>query len=101
MTQEFQFDGTIQWLRSIATGMEFPNLVFRGDVDYVTSGLVSLTSIKSQEILTTVHLPSEVYLHDRAHFAKDWVIWGRVSTFDKGILLDTERSFAAESNLET
>ena len=64
------FDGTIQWLRSPASGKVFPHLVFRGDVDFVTSGLVSLTSVDSSEIVATLHLPEEAYLYERPEFAK-------------------------------
>lgn len=64
------FDGTILWLRSTATGKVFPHLVFRGDVDFVTSGLVSLTSIDSSAVVATWHLPEEIYLFERPEFAK-------------------------------
>ena len=69
MARERLFDGTIQWLKSAATGKTFPHLVFRGDVDYVTSGLVVLTSAESLEVVATLHLPEEIYLHERLGFA--------------------------------
>ena len=70
MPTDLHFDGTIQWLSSTATGKTFPNLVFRGDVDFVTSGLVALTSTSKTEIVATTFQPEEVYLHDRPEFAE-------------------------------
>lgn len=71
MTRDRRFDGTIQWLRSAATGKVFPHLVFRGDVDFVTSGLVSLTSVDASEIVAELHLPEEIYLRERPESAKE------------------------------
>ncbi|WP_461507153.1 hypothetical protein [Rhodopirellula baltica] len=47
----WSFDGTISWLRSCNTDREFPILVFRGDVDFATAGLASLTSVNRYEIV--------------------------------------------------
>ena len=47
----WSFDGKISWLRSLETGREFPLLVFRGDVDFATSGLASLTSVDYPEVV--------------------------------------------------
>jgi len=70
MSQNRTFDGTVQWLESHASGKIFPNLVFRGDVDFVTSGLISLTSITRNEIVATMFLPEECCLYDRPDFSK-------------------------------
>ena len=70
MQSERQFDGTIQWLKSASSGRLFPNLVFRADVDFATSGLVALTSTAGTEIVITLFIPEECYLYDRPEFAK-------------------------------
>ncbi len=54
------FDCTVQWLRSLNTGREFPNLVFRADVDFATSGMISLTSGDRPEVVA-VMLTSDEY----------------------------------------
>ncbi len=60
------FDGTISWLRSVNTGREFPLLVFRGDIDYATSGLASLTSIERPEVVAIALTGEEFNADDTA-----------------------------------
>jgi hypothetical protein len=45
--------GFVQWVRSAASNREFPVLVFSADVDFVTEGMVSLTSVERNEVIAT------------------------------------------------
>jgi hypothetical protein len=49
-----RFPGYVQWVRSASSEREFPVLVFSADVDYVTAGMVSLTSVERNEIVATM-----------------------------------------------
>ena len=46
--------GFIQWTRSVRGTVKFPVLVFSADVDFVTAGMVSLTSMKRAEVVATM-----------------------------------------------
>ncbi len=46
--------GYIQWVRSSHTHREFPVLEFCADVDFVTLGMVSLTSTERHEVVVTM-----------------------------------------------
>ena len=45
--------GYVQWVRSATSNREFPVLVFSADVDFVTEGMVSLTSVERNEVIAT------------------------------------------------
>lgn len=66
----WSFDGTISWLRSCSTDREFPILVFRGDVDFATAGLASLTSVDLQEIVAFALTDSEFNADDASMYEK-------------------------------
>jgi hypothetical protein len=46
--------GYVQWARSSSSNREFPVLVFAADVDFVTDGMVSLTSVERNEVVATM-----------------------------------------------
>ena len=50
---------SIVWCRSEHTGREFPIARFSGDVDYVTDGFESLTSINGPEVVITTLTSAE------------------------------------------
>jgi hypothetical protein len=50
---------TIMWLKSHATGKQFPVVEFSADTDMVTAGWVSLTSVLGPALVVTRFLPHE------------------------------------------
>ena len=45
------YPGYVSWLRSKATGREFPIFVFSADTDMATNGLISFTSADGNELI--------------------------------------------------
>ena len=72
------FDCTVHWLRSLKTGSEFPDLVFRADVDFATSGMMSLTSVDRPEVVAVMLSSDEYNTPDFA--AGCWACENRVNT---------------------
>ena len=59
-----QIPGYIQWARNSRKQREFPILVFSAGVDFVTEGMLSLTSTKHREVVATMATEQEWKQYD-------------------------------------
>jgi hypothetical protein len=62
--------GYFIWLKSLKTNKIFPHLIFSADVDYVTNGMVSLTSECKNEIVMTHLMPDEFISENESDLAQ-------------------------------
>jgi len=62
------FPGYVIWLKSMKSGQLFPSVVFSADVDYVTNGLISLTSKTKTELVVSEANDSEY----RTYNSQSW-----------------------------